>query len=127
MDTYVRFQTQLRCGCTGRPAGLFVAAGRVEDSARLSTSTRELLRDNLAWFNSNLAVPSLEGRDWRCIFWFRSGARELIQRMWDLVAILNEEGVFVRKLWTSEPGQVVYSDQYQIGAIPHRESNALRV
>lgn len=127
MDTYVRFQTQLRCGWTGRPAGLFVAAGRVEDSTRLAPSTRELLRDNLTWFNRNLVVPSLSGRQWRCLFWFRSDAQELIQRMWDLVAILSEEGVYVRKLWTTEPGKVVYSDQHQIGAVPARKSNALRV
>ena len=127
MDTYVRFQTQLRCGWTGRPAGLFVAAGRVEDSARLATSTRELLLENLMWFNRNLVVPSLGDRDWRCIFWFRSNTQELIQRIWDVVAILSEEGVYVKKLWTTEPGQVVYSDQHQIGAIPHRKSNALRV
>jgi hypothetical protein len=127
MDTYVRFQTQLRCGWTGRPAGLFVAAGRVEDSTRTAASTRELLRDYLAWFNNNLVVPSLEGREWRCLFWFRSEAQEVIQRMWDLVAILEEEDVYVRKVWTTEPGQVVYSDQHQVAAIPTRKSNALRV
>jgi hypothetical protein len=127
MNAYVRFQTQLRCGVTGRPAGLFVAAGRVEDSARVATSTRELLRENLTWFNRNLVVPSLGDCDWRCIFWFRSESQELIQRMWDLVAILREEGICVRKLWTTHPGRVVYSDQHQIGAIPTRNSNALRV
>ena len=127
MDTFVRFQTQLRCGCTGRPAGLFVAAGRIEDSGRTAACTRELLRDYLAWFNDNLAVPSLAGREWRCLFWFRSEAQEVIQRMWDLVAILEEEDVHVRKLWTTTPGRVVYSDRHQVAAIPTRESNALRV
>ena len=126
MDTFVRFQTQLRCGWTGRPAGLFVAAGRVEDSARTSENARILLRENLAWFNSNLTAPSLVGRQWRCLFWFRSDAEELIQRMWDVVAILREEGVYVRKVWTTEPGMVIYSDRHQIGAIPTRDSKALR-
>ena len=90
MDTYIRFQTQLRCANTGRPAGLFVAAGRLEDSGRLAQSMHELLREHLTWFNDNLAVPSIGGRGWRCVFWFRSHATQFISRMWDLAAILNE-------------------------------------
>ncbi len=125
MATYIRFQTQLRCGWTGRPAGLFVAVGRVEDSPRLSPSTRELLDEHLAWFNTNLLAPSLGERGWRCLFWYRSESKELIRRMWDLVAILREEGVYVNKRWTNSPGQVLYSDRHQIAAIPQRDSAAL--
>ena len=127
MDTYVRFQTQLRCANTGRPAGLFVAAGRLEDSGRLAQRMRELLHEHLTWFNENLAVPSLGDRGWRCVFWFRSDATQLIGRMWDLVAILNEEGVSVKKRWTTDPGMIVYRDDFQIGAVPGRSSVALRV
>ncbi len=127
MDTYLRFQTQLRCANTGRPAGLFVAAGRLEDSGRLAQCMRELLREHLAWFNQNLAVPSLGDRGWRCVFWYRSDATQFICRMWDLVAILKEEGVSVQKRWTTEPGMIVYRDNVQIGAVPGPSSDALRV
>jgi len=88
---------------------------------------RELLGEHLTWFNRNLVVPSLGDRGWRCVFWFRSEATEFIGRMWDLVAILNEEGVSVQKRWTTEPGKIVYGDDYQIGAVPSPSSNALRV
>ena len=127
MDTYVRFQTQLRCANTGRPAGLFVAAGRLEDSGRVAKCMRELFREHMTWFNQNLVVPSLGDRNWRCLFWFRSDAKSFIGRMWDLVAILREEGVSVQKRWTNVPGMIVYRDDFQIGAVPGRSSVALRM
>ncbi len=127
MDAYVRFQSQLRCGNTGRPAGVFATAGRVEDAARTPDSTRERLRDSLAWFNQNLIVPRLGECCWRCVFWFHSDATELIRRIWELVAILEDEGVFTRKIWTTDPGRIYYFDEYQVAAIPHRKSDALRL
>ncbi|MEM9658778.1 MAG: hypothetical protein AAF961_10490, partial [Planctomycetota bacterium] len=77
MDAFLRFQTQIRCGDTGRPGGLFVAAGRVKYRRALPTTTRELLRERLTWFNRNLIVPSLGEHDWRALFWFRSNAGEM--------------------------------------------------
>lgn len=127
MDTYIRFQTQLRCANTGRPAGLFLAAGCLEDSGRLAQSMLELLREHLTWFNDNLTVPSLGVRGWRCVFWFRSHATQFISRMWDLAAILNEEGVSVKKRWTTKPGMIVYRDDFQIGAVPESSSAAFRI
>ena len=61
---------------------------------------------------------------------FVAGGKRVISHVDDppaMVAILREEGICVRKLWTTHPGRVVYSDQHQIGAIPTRNSNALRV
>ena len=60
MDRYIRFQTQLRCGTTGRPAGIFVAAGRVERSNGLNECRRTYLKESLDWFNLNLRAPRLD-------------------------------------------------------------------
>ncbi len=125
METFIRFQTRLRCGNTGRPAGLFVAAGRLEESAHLAPWRRELLCEHLAWFNQKLTVPSLDGKGWRCLFWYRSTATAFIDRMWDLIAILREEGVAVQKRWTEKPGMIVYQDRVQIGAVPEKRCVAL--
>lgn len=127
MDAYLRFQTQLRCTDTGRPSGLFLAAGRVEDREALPAATREQLREHLSWFNRRLIVPSLGEHDWRAQFWFRSDAGEMIERIWDLAAILREENVRVRMIWTRQPGRIVYSDKHQVGAVPRRDSPSLRV
>ena len=127
MDAFLRFQTQLRCADTGRPSGLFLAAGRVEDRKALPAATRDQLREHLSWFNLHLVVPSLGEHDWRALFWFRSDAGEMIERIWDLAAILREEDVRVRMVWTRQPGRIVYSDKHQVGAVPISKSKALRV
>ena len=126
MNAYIRFQTQLRCGNTGRPAGIFVAAGRVEDRQRLPESTRELLRGLLDWFNLNLEVPRLDDDDWRCLFWFRSESQEVIGRLWELAYVLEDEGVFVSKIRTTDPGMIVYRDEHQVAAVPSRRPIARR-
>ena len=127
MDTYIRFQTQLRCGNAGRPAGVFMAAGRVEDRNTVPTETRERIREVLVWFNRNLTVPALDDSDWRSLFWFRSSSQAVISRLWELAYLLEDEGVFVTKVRTSQPGMIVYRDEHQVAAVPHRKIQALRV
>ena len=117
----------MRCSDTGRPAGIFVAAGRVEDRTTLPESTRERLREVLAWFNSNLTVPKLDEADWRCLFWFRSDSQPVVSRLWELAYLLEDEGVFVSKLRTRQPGMIVYRDEHQVAAKPQRKNHALRV
>ena len=121
MDTYVRFQTQLRCPDTGRPAGIFLAAGRVEDRPTLPNPTRDRLREVLDWFNRNLTAPALDESDWRCLFWFRSNSQSVISRLWELAHLLEEEGVFVTKVRTNQPGTIIYRDEHQIAAKPGRK------
>lgn len=127
MDTYIRFQTQLRCRNTGRPAGIFVAAGRIEDRTALPDETRDRLREVLIWFNRNLTVPSLDDSDWRCLFWFRSNSQPVISRLWELAHLLEDEGVFTTKVRTNQPGMIVYRDEHQVAAKPRRKKHALRV
>ena len=127
METYIRFQTQLRCEDTGRPAGIFVAAGRVECKHDLPDSTKALLCETLAWFNRNLKAPTNKELHWKCLFWFRSESQEVMSRMWELAYLLEDEGVLVRKLRTTQPGMIVYRDKHQVAAVPNRKSNALRV
>ena len=122
METFIRFQTRLRCGETGRPAGIFVAAGRVEDRGNVPALTRERLKDVLGWFNRNLAVPKIEDRDWRCLFWFRPES-PVIHQIWELTWLLEEEGVFVSKVRTRNPGRIVYRDEHQVAAVPEQKKN----
>jgi hypothetical protein len=127
MDTYIRFQTQLRCRNTGHPADIFVAAGRIEDRTTLPDETRDRLREVLTWFNRNLTVPALDDCDWRCLFWFRSNSQSVISRLWELAYLLEDEGVFVTKVRTRQPGMIVYRDEHQVAAKPRRKKHALRV
>jgi hypothetical protein len=80
------------------------------------------------WFNANLPVPKIDPRYWRAVFWFRADCQDLISRLWELAAILEDHGVQVRlvrgtleKVWV-----VVYHDRYQIAAMPMKK-RSLRV
>ena len=73
------------------------------------------------WFNRNLSVPRLDADQWRCLFWFRCSAQEMIGRLWEMVSVLEDEGVFVTKVRTRRPGAIVYEDKYQVAAVPPRK------
>lgn len=86
------------------------------------------IRDEYRWFNENLRVPSHLGvvtrksnRRYAGVCWFRDDARDCVAHAWILTGLLNEAGVPVTRLVTDAPGDIVYRDDQQIVAIPHRE------
>lgn len=118
MRRFIRFQTDLRAPDGRRRLGLFYSTCRLTESRELPNYAAELLEESLQWFNQNLTVPRLASREGRCVFWFRTDARELLEQVWPLVALMNEEGLFVHQRTTSRPGEIVYADDHQITAIP---------
>jgi hypothetical protein len=118
MHRFIRFQTELRSPHTGRRLGVFYASTALQERYELPEYTGELLEDSLRWFNYHLKVPRLASRRGRPIFWFRTEAEECLARIWNLVAIFNEEGLYVEHRTTLRPGHIVYRDEYQIAAIP---------
>jgi hypothetical protein len=86
-----------------------------KDAAELST----LLR----WFDSNLHKPHSLGRDKLRlgIAWFKTDAKEHISRIWEMVRILERNGIYVKKIRTDRPGYLVYEDDWQIIAEPFRK------
>ncbi len=98
--------------------GIFQAASRVEVRSQLSDWTREWLHDSLDWFIENLPLPQFDKHDRRAIFWFRPQS-DVVREIWQLVAILREEGVPVGVRTTRIPGRIVYHDKFQIAAIPY--------
>lgn len=128
MSTYIRFQTSLHCPHTKRPLGIFRATGVLEDEGRIEEHFRDTVIETLQWYNENLAVPRITDKEHRCVFWFRADQQEIIAQLWDLVAILLEHQVEVRRLLTTDPGMIVYRDDYQVAALPSQRINrALRV
>ena len=117
MPHVLRFQTSLRDPDSGRPLGLFRAAGRIEERDRLPPSAKDWLREQLEWFNENLIVPHLDPDLWRAQFWFRDSASDCLNRIWDVVWLLRAFEIAVERLKTTEPGEIVYRDDIQIAAI----------
>jgi len=118
MHSFIRFQTDLCSPRNGSRLGLFHATCKLQESCSLPDYADELLEESLKWFNRNLQVPRLPSSQGRSLFWFRTDAEELLDKIWQLVALMNEEGLFVHHRTTSRPGMIVYFDDYQIAAIP---------
>ena len=84
------------------------------------------LRHELDWFNDRLPVPkrfgvTAKGREWRDgICWFRDDAREMVSHAFTLAALIEECGVPIARIWTRDPGQVLYRDRWQVVAKPER-------
>lgn len=110
--------------------GLFQAAYALRDAGDLEEHERLWFEEVVGWFESNLKAPKkvdLRGLPWyskehdRVVYWFRDTAHEHIQRMREVATMLSHHGVPNRLLRTPKPGRVVYSDKFQVAAIPHRD------
>ena len=57
----------------------------------------------------------------RGICWFKTNSAEHIARIWEMVQILERNGIYVKKIRTDRPGYLVYEDEWQIVAEPFRK------
>lgn len=89
-------------------------------SGLLSDEERKQIQQALIWFNINLPVPKAGWIHGRAIFWFKSGAKECIDRMWELVRLLQAHNYYVEVHKCEFLCNVVYSDEFQVAAFPHR-------
>jgi hypothetical protein len=119
-ELYLRFSAGSVNPDSSQQCGIFHIG---DDFAHtLTHSQSDLLEESYAWFNKNLVVPDLNQP--RAIFWFRaSGAGGCVQRLWDQVYLLRDNGIVVRVLRCRNPGLIVYRDDQQIAAIPQRSVN----
>ena len=118
----IRFTTLSTDPDSGHTGGVLVAAHELRDGGDLTAHEHSDLRSALSWFNEHLFVPAmLEAREHRrAISWFKPAASEAIRRMWHLKKLLDLHGVHVEVLRTSDPGTVVYEDDWQVIAKPHK-------
>jgi hypothetical protein len=102
--------------------GVITAARILKDEGRLDPYQADVVEATYRWLNDHLPCPpfqrNLGSGKWSddAVAWFLPGATESIQRMWDLVAVLNDHGIPVRVLRTASPGMIVYRDEYQVVA-----------
>lgn len=102
--------------------GVITAARVLRDKGCLETYEIEIIEATYAWLNKHVPCPpfqqNLGSGKWTrdAVAWFLPEAKEAIQRMWDLVAVLKDHDVPVRILRTASPGMIVYRDEYQVVA-----------
>jgi hypothetical protein len=115
---FIRFVTRLRDRETSKRLGIFWATGDLADCDAWENWAEDRAESICEWFNKNLKAPDLPSEHWRAVFWFHSAQQEMVRKLWELAALLEEHGVFVDFLSTNDPGVVVYRDQHQLAAIP---------
>lgn len=116
----IRFTTLATDTDSGHTAGILVSAHDLRDNGDLTVNEHSDLRACLVWFNENLTVPGiLESNEHRrAISWCKPAALEAIQRMWHLKGVLELHGIHIEVIRTSDPGSIVYEDEWQIIAKP---------
>ena len=119
---FIRFSTLEIDPDSGFRCGILVAAHTLRDEDALSISEHQELRDALFWFNENLPVPSqLEACEHRrAISWFKPEANQAIKRMWQLKALLEAHGYNIEVLRSTDPGNILYQDNWQVIAKPYK-------
>ena len=110
-------------------AGLFQAAYELWESDWLPKYELDALEELDNWFNAHMKTPfdylPEHPRYEQSICWFKSTAREHLARAWELVTILERNGVFIWTVKSERPGHVHYEDNVQVFARPYPEVRLL--
>jgi hypothetical protein len=112
-----------------RLTGVFQAAFTLQEQKVFSRAEDEWLKGLIRWFDKRLPTPARLSRSRRAnacanaISWFKVSAREHIEKIWDLVALAEQRGVEIQMIRSDRPGYVVYEDEYQVAAVPFRDTS----
>ena len=110
--------------------GVFRAAAWLQEQGTLDAAAEKRIEQFLCWFNQRLPVPNRFARSRRprahpnAICWFKTTAREFLDKVRELTALLARHGLPTQTLQTQRPGYVVYEDEYQVVAVPFRDTLA---
>lgn len=125
---YVRFVIGRKDEDSHVEQGIFQAAALAVEWRHITGSDADDLNKLRWWFSENLEKPTSFGRDTLRlgICWFKTEATEHISRIWEMVRILERNGIFVKKIRTNKPGYVIYEDEWQLVAEPFRKGTMPR-
>jgi len=128
---FIRFVIARQHLDSGVPDGTFDVAYELRDSAQVNAADRDLLVENLAWFEKNLETPTrfnrtkskgFYRRTTRGIAWFKDSATEHLARMHQIKTVLEQYGYPVVMLSESRVGYVIYEDAFQVVAEPFSDT-----
>jgi hypothetical protein len=108
-------------------AGLFSAAYRLAYEHALPEYEYDQLLDLLRWFSEHLESPSdfrlrQAWRMSRAICWFKDSAHEHLAKAREMVALLENNGIYIRTIKSERPGYVLYEDEAQVFAQPFADT-----
>lgn len=127
-DNLIRFVTDGRHPPYGHRTGIFPSAYKARRENWLAAGRHDELCDLLLWFSDNLPVPDRFSASRRPhaehsgISWIRTSASGHMRRLRRIAQLLHGVGVPVQELRTARPGYILYADDFQIVALPFRDT-----
>ena len=124
---YLRFTTQFINPYNESETGIFMALKYVRDDLSI-TQDEDIYKLKLltGWFNQYLDKPIKFSNATNknpaniSLSWFKDSAKNHIQKIHELIEILERYDIIVDRVTTQNPGYVVYEDEFQISAIPFK-------
>lgn len=125
---YIRFVVDRKDEESNVDQGIFQAVGRARQWGYVRGSDLDALTALNEWFSENLETPTAFGRGKLSlgICWFKTDANEHIKNIWQMIRILEKNGIYVKKIRTDRPGFIVYEDEWQLVAEPFRKGTLPR-
>jgi hypothetical protein len=120
---YIRFVIGQKDDDSHVEQGIFSAAAQALDSQIVIGHDADHLNELRTWFNKNLQAPTAFGRGslHLGICWFKTASTEHISKIWEMIDILERNGIYVKKIRTNRPGYIIYEDEWQLVAEPFRQ------
>ena len=108
--------------------GIFHAASQALEWQNITGGDADELNKLLRWFGQNLESPTSIGRDKRRfgVCWFKTAATEHLEHIFQMVRILERNGIYVKKIRSDKPGYLIYEDEWQLVAEPFRKGTLSR-
>ena len=115
---------------TRKPAGLFSLCHRRAGSGVFSKEDIKLFNETDKWFKDNLTEPQFykEGNSVRGITWFKTEAYDAFREKTELLTgLLDKYKVPYDIVYTDYVGDIIYEDEYQVGAADPYELGMLEM
>lgn len=108
-------------GRLGAEVGVFVAVDHLRRADLLSLAEEDVYFEVDDWFNENLPNPPfyIDGNPRGAITWFkRDSGADMLGRLESLTQILDAHAVDWVTTCCDDPGEIIYEDPFQVGAVP---------
>ncbi len=118
----MRFKTSFVDSYQNTRYGVFQAAYHLLHSSDMYLYDEERLKEVWKWFRNNLLAPDVfkqSKREVNAICWYKPDAKEHLQKMYEMIHILELYGYHVWQIKCHNPGYIVYEDDEQVAVIPH--------
>ena len=121
---YLRFRSKYP-NKLGEHVGVFGLLNVLGRHGMLTPGEERFRRENNDWYDAAYPDPARIGTSAydpdinpNAAAWFKPAASELLSRVHGYLAILDAHNVAWEKVQTADPGRIVYSDEYQVVAVP---------